>query len=112
MDRHIYNQSNQPWTFSVNPNAGNVYFTGDTPFPSNSENGPWTVPAQGTAAMQFTTSDDESVGQFTIMDHLGAYQQFDYGNDGNEAFAHDGDTGPANLNDPVNCDITMGGDQW
>lgn len=117
MDRHIYNHSNQPWTFQVNfnvgPNHGNVYFSGDGS--GTAQNGPWVVPPQGTAAIQYTSTGGKSAGTLVITDHTGSAQLFNYGvNTTTEggSISHSGNTGAANLNDPANCDITMGQDQW
>jgi hypothetical protein len=110
MDRHIYNQSQQPWTIQVtynNGNDGNVYFSGDGS--GTSENGPWVVPAQGTTGTQFTTTGGQSAGTFVITDHTGSAQPYDFDNG---YITHPGATGSVLLNDPAGCDMTITGDQW
>ncbi|MCB2377277.1 hypothetical protein LGH70_06765 [Hymenobacter sp. BT635] len=111
MDRNIYNQSQQPWTFTVTydegGNSGNVYFSGAGT--GTAENGPWVVPANADTQTQFTTTDGKSDGTFLIADHTGQTRQFDFSGG---SIAHNGDTGPVSLNTPADCDMTITADQW
>jgi hypothetical protein len=117
-DRHIYNNSNQPWTFTIaNNRSGNVNFSGAGS--GQAENGPWVIPPNSVAAIEYTTDENCIKGQWQITDFQGQSKSFAYDNDqfpspcyGDPTIKHSGNTGAANLNDPAGADISMGQDQW
>ena len=114
-NRHIYNNSDQSWTFLKGPgdNHGNIWFSGDGS--GAAENGPWVVPPHSTASIQYTSEDGLINGNWKIVDHLGVDKSFWYHNiiESDDVYiTHDGNTGAVSLNDPANGDLAVGGSNW
>ena len=124
-DRHIYNQSDASWTFEIVTDGsagnqfGNVWFSGDGS--GQSQNGPWILPPNSTAQIQYTSDGGVIKGAWKITDQLGQSRIFDYSNDqnfpvpptGNSPYiSHDGNTGAVSVNDPADADLSVGSSNW
>ena len=144
--RHIYNKSSCPWRVQVSqnfdPSYGNVYFAmgnctqAQPPGPNSqvqqnvpkelsaspggctSQNGPCTVPAFCTVAMQFTYTGNRTAGNLILTDGAGKGQAFVYDTKADGTLEqcpylrHSGNTGGASLNDPANDDVSIGQCNW
>lgn len=117
--RHIYNSSGGIWTFQnlgTNPNGnyGNVWFSGGGT--GTAQNGPWVLQPNQTAEIDYTTTAGSTAGNWQITDANNNSNIFNYQNDLNLStppyIQHSGNTGPANLNEPANGDISMVGNTW
>ena len=144
--RHIYNNSSCPWRASISqnfdPSYGNVYFAigsctqvqppspntqvqpnvtkelSANPGSCTTQNGPCTVPATCTVAMQFTFTGNRAAGSFNLQDGSGSSRSFTYDTKADGTLEqcpylrHSGNTGGASLNDPATGDITIGQCKW
>jgi len=110
--RHIYNNSNQPWTFEAQTDQGNVHFSGAVC--DGQTNGSCKVPANTTLSIQYTFSQNDSQGYWIITDHNGAVKKFGYtGQVGAcPSIGHSGNTGGVAVNDPANGDLHAWNGQW
>lgn len=128
MFRHIYNNSNQPWTFlsatgrgKAGLKIGNVWFLNQTCAQDSNNrgracNGPWTVPPHCSVEIQYTTSKGACEGGWYITDAHNAIRMWNYDN-GMSIYnapyiSHSGDTGSVSLNDSANGDMSVGSDFW
>jgi hypothetical protein len=125
--RHIYNDSDCRWTFSVPDETrrdGNVYFSDyvcvqdgkRTIVPtncSNFPNGPCTVPPKCSVAIQYTYSGGYTGGVWHVQDQNGKVEKWVYDTRArlNECpyIHHNGSTGAVYLNEPADGDMTAGG---
>ena len=117
-ERHIYNQSSQPWTVQAFPELtptrfpyGNVYFGGAC---GGSRNGPCTVAPNSSLVITYTTTDGISDGLITFRDNRGVQRGFNYrGLASNCPYvAHSGNTGAVSVNAPANGDFAIGRGNW
>jgi hypothetical protein len=116
--RHIYNNSNKPWTFSLGwsgPPPGPADFYGCD---YNQDHDICKVMPQQTATIAFTGG--VAATNMNITDSNGVRRSFDYDNTSVAAIfrgecqyvQHDGGTGAVSVNDPANGDFSIGGDNW
>lgn len=115
---HIYNDSNQPWTFDFSTSVGSImvgYCTGGAPGTGHCTVAPHT----GDTALNITTNAFGDIeGSVAIRDSRGGYRSFtisaavgsypytcDY-------IDHSGRTGAVSMNDPSDGDLHATGDFW
>jgi hypothetical protein len=121
-ERHIVNQSAQPWTVSFedqnpdSPQHGNVYFVGRPECP---QNGPCTIAPNSTATITYTATNLVAAGSIVIKDYTDRKQSFYYNTalfstDPNVCpkIDHRGRTTPVSLNDPASGDVNIGAVTW
>jgi hypothetical protein len=119
--RNIVNNSQCPWTVSVDSRRGNVWFGGVTcnqksaekaVASCNPENGPCLLQPTCSVPIQYTYTASVSSGTFTVTDQNGGTDNWNYLNEYTgycPYISHSGSTGPVDLNDPADGDITFGG---
>jgi hypothetical protein len=112
--RHIYNRSDNPWTFTATNSQGNVHFTTGLYACKNRTNGPCTVPPHTTAGIEYTTTAGISNGTWFIRDKTGEERRFGYLGAASHcpAISHNGSTGAVALNDPAGGDVNAWGQTW
>ena len=115
--RHIYNNSNCPWTFKASPTAGKVYF-GDGSLPESTcqrLNGPCTVPPHTTITVTYdfdvVVAIPTSSGVLFIEDQNHKENHWEYHGimGACPKIKHSGNTGAVALNDPANGDLNAWG---
>ena len=129
-DRHIYNNSNCPWTFSATNDAGNLWFTPrmvcqmakpaqESPAqetnPCIAENGPCKIDPTCVANIQYTTNMGVSRGEVYITDKNGVTKSWKYlGTMAGQCpyVSHSGNTGAVSLNEPADGDFMIGACNW
>jgi hypothetical protein len=113
-DRHIYNKSAKPWTFSATNSIGNLYFTQGLFACKSPKNGPCTIPPHTNVAIQYTTTAGLSNGTVYIRDWRGETRSFDYRGAASNcpSISHHGNTGAVSVNDPADGDLNAWGDSW
>jgi hypothetical protein len=121
-ERHIYNNSDQPWTITYgdqNPTSvqrGNVFFNGR---PDCGQNGPCTIPAKSTVSITYTATNFVTAGGVDFKDSSSNSRNFWYDNSGLPARADicpninsKGDSSPVLMNEPVDGDVTITDGFW
>lgn len=136
-ERHIYNNSDAPWTFYAQTeeglipvpvpggpllaiptgSKGNVWFSGamdmvDTSKPcSVPKNGPCVIAPRTTVTITYTTTAGESIGRMAIFDRNRDYRVFSFtGAASNCPYVHhSGGTGAVAVNDPADGDFNIWG---
>ena len=121
-----YNEGACPWTLATDARQGNVWFRivscdkADEAAAGEciGENGPCTVGPTCIASIQYTYTAGVSSGDWYVTDRKQRTGKWHYVGQTNPIsdecpkIQHDGSTGPINLNDPADGDITFSGCDW
>jgi hypothetical protein len=122
--RHIYNNSNNFWTFDnreiLNHGSARIQVP-KCGYPRGTGNLTCTIPPHTTVEIVYVTTSmaDDITGTMGITDSRGVRQTFDY--EGSSTFSfqdscpyikHDGGTGTVSVNEPANGDYSIDNDNW
>ena len=110
--RHIYNNSEQPWSFTFTTSSGNVYFHDA----ACNVNGPCLIPPNANVTIEYSHRSGAVEGRVDVMDSNSKAKSFVYYGTGVSNpcpyLSHRGSTGSVGVNDPADGDFTITQNTW